>query len=82
MIVEIRVELVHRATRESAGKVEIEAAKTPRDAFLNAVKFALLVLGMETKQLPLRKPAPPIIRWDDQGSTLPSTPLTPPPRSS
>jgi DNA-binding MltR family transcriptional regulator len=42
--------------------IDIDEAKTPREMFLNAVKLLLICLDMETKQLPLRKPAPPVIR--------------------
>jgi DNA-binding MltR family transcriptional regulator len=41
-------------------KFSLEPDGTPRTDFLNAVKYLLALTDMETKKLPLRKPAPPI----------------------
>lgn len=42
-------------------EIAIKPDGTPRTSFLNAIKFSLWILEMETKQLPPRKPAPPVI---------------------
>lgn len=76
--VEVDVELVERSTKKST-RVKIDRATNPKDAFLNGVKMAVFLVGMETRQLPLRKPAPAVVRWDENNKTLPRTPATPPP---
>jgi len=40
---------------------EVNRASTPREAFMNAVRFILYICDRELRLLPLRKPAPPVV---------------------
>jgi len=42
-------------------ELSIEPDGTPRTAFLNAIKYLLMLLDMEIKTVPHRKPASPIV---------------------
>lgn len=54
-------QLFNKTTQQSE-TVHIEPDGTSRTNFLNAIKLCLLVLQFELSQLPLRKPAAPVVQ--------------------
>lgn len=53
--------LMRNKTTGEEIRIQIDPPKTARESFLNAVKLVLLFLDMETKQMPLRVPASPVM---------------------
>lgn len=55
------LKLKNKTTGQVITKFSINPDGTSRTLFLNAIKYFLLMLDMEMKQLPLRKPAEPVL---------------------
>jgi DNA-binding MltR family transcriptional regulator len=62
--------MMNKTTGQVTG-FELKDVASPRETFLNCVKFLLVCLDMETKQLPLRSPAPPVIPPPEQRPKTP-----------
>ena len=64
--INLKVEMDLKSDKQS-GHFELQPDGTPKTAFLNAVKWLLLITDMETKHEPLRPPAPTILELLREG---------------